>query len=166
MAAPQVGLVAGAPMRSLQDRFDAKTEPEPNTGCLLWTGAKVRGGYGSMKFEGRMTGAHRIALILAGVQLTPDQVVAHSCDTPGCVRAEHLFACSQADNLADMQRKGRARPGTGVHLPEAVVVEIRKAISSGVAPKQVAEQFGVCRNTVRLISSARTQKRLPFLKSA
>jgi predicted DNA binding protein len=38
-------------------------------------------------------------------------VIAHRCDNPACFNPEHLFLCTQAENLADMRSKGRGNTG-------------------------------------------------------
>jgi hypothetical protein len=35
--------------------------------------------------------------------------VLHRCDEPRCCNPEHLFLGTQAENMADMHRKGRSR---------------------------------------------------------
>jgi hypothetical protein len=79
----------------------------------LWTGTvnQYRGGYGNFAISrSKNRRAHRVAWELTyGVDLTPDVVIMHTCDTPACVRPDHLRAGTQADNLADMRDKGRDR---------------------------------------------------------
>lgn len=75
--------------------------------CWLWTGLKTHG-YGSVWLAGRVMRAHRAAVLLAGGVIPPGSVVCHRCDTPACVRPEHLFVSTQRENMADMHAKGRA----------------------------------------------------------
>jgi hypothetical protein len=35
--------------------------------------------------------------------------ILHRCDNPQCCNPEHLFVGTQAENMADMRRKGRGR---------------------------------------------------------
>lgn len=81
-------------------------------GCWLWTGTVNRHGYGRVKIGGR-TGpvvlVHRLLDELRNGPLPKGVCVLHRCDTPACVRADHLWRGTQADNIRDMDAKGRGR---------------------------------------------------------
>ena len=49
-----------------------------------------------------------LAWIMAHGPIPPGMNVLHRCDTRLCVRADHLFLGTQAENMTDMARKGRA----------------------------------------------------------
>ena len=85
--------------------------------CWMWTGPRNSDGYGRVKDEdGRTVGAHRVALMLAGVDLA-GFMVCHSCDEPGCVRPSHLFLGTAADNARDRNAKGRSAQQRTTHCP-------------------------------------------------
>lgn len=77
--------------------------------CLIWDGAKAGNGYGTHRDQatGRMAYAHRTAFEACFGPIGPGQVVMHDCDTPSCYHPLHLRLGTQADNIADMVRKGR-----------------------------------------------------------
>jgi len=135
----------GAP---LLDRLMARCIPEPNSGCWLWEGSQTGNrGYGLAFLDGkRVTTAHRAMLIAHGANPGPRDVVMHRCDNPACVNPEHLSIGTQADNMADMNRKDRHRPAY------AVPAEYRAIIKSDATPSwAVATWFGVSIKTVRNI---------------
>jgi hypothetical protein len=84
-----------------------------------------------------------------------DQFVCHRCDNPACVRPDHLFLGSNADNMRDMVAKGRhssvTKPelvlrgesnGNAV-LTEHDVRQIRAMGESGAKRLGLAKHFGI-----------------------
>ncbi len=133
---------------SLQDRFDAKWTPEPNSGCWLWTGSAraIRKGYlqyGEMvlqkNYEQKHFLAHRISWILYKGEIPDGMDVLHRCDVPLCVNPDHLFIGTQKDNVTDMIKKGRKFIARGeragsAKLTDDKVRQIRSLYVRGKAP--------------------------------
>jgi len=78
-------------------------------GCWLWTAARHRNGYGqTVRVDGSTVLAHRLSYELHHtVRLTRAECVLHRCDNRVCVRPDHLFLGTHADNVRDMIAKGR-----------------------------------------------------------
>lgn len=79
-------------------------------GCWEWTATRNAHGYGTITVGGTKRLAHRIAWEITFGPLMDQRHVLHHCDNPPCVRPDHLFRGTQADNLRDMFGKGRGRP--------------------------------------------------------
>ena len=157
-------------------RLDARTRmermstPEPNTGCVIWTGAVNRKGYGVFTVDGGWVAAHRAAWILENGAIPTGLHVLHRCDVPGCVNTAHLFLGTAADNVADKVAKGRqargdrsgartspdSRPRGERHPMAKLTVEqvrqIRKALELGATKRGLARTYGVNARTIDLIS--------------
>jgi DNA-directed RNA polymerase subunit M/transcription elongation factor TFIIS len=76
------------------NKFWAKV-PRGGDGCWLWQGAMKSTGYGQF---GRSHAAHRVAFVLAGGVIPEGYEVDHLCNTPRCVRPEHLEAVTPEEN--------------------------------------------------------------------
>lgn len=87
-------------------------------GCWLWTASTIKG-YGQFRLP-RINGkqqtpqyAHRFAWQITNGPIPKGLNVCHHCDTPLCVRPDHLFLGTQQENLDDARRKGRLVDGSG-----------------------------------------------------
>lgn len=81
------------------------------SGCLEWTGAKKRYGYGTisdLSGSGRKNlPTHRLAWELTYGPIPDGLFICHRCDNPPCCNPDHLFLGTHTENMADMRSKGR-----------------------------------------------------------
>lgn len=141
--------------------------------CWEWTASVDHGGYGKVGTNsGKFWSAHRFSWELVYGPVPEGLKVCHKCDNRRCVRPDHLFLGTQAENLADMRAKHRHSCGAphsaalrnrnthGEHNPQArltkgQVLQIR-ALKGTLTQEQLASNFGVSRGCVYGILSRRT----------
>jgi len=145
---------------SVSERFESQISRSlaPN-GCDEWTGAKFKG-YGNIGVNGKNTAAHRLSWEMSNGAIPKGMEVLHVCDNPGCVRVSHLFLGTHADNMQDMQKKGRARGLRGsahydTHLTESDIHKIR---ADSRFCKVIGAEYGIAEVTVSHIKTRRTWK--------
>lgn len=144
------------------DFFWSRVHPEPNTGCYLWSGASVNGGYGMMLDENKVrVRAHRWSFERFVRRINDGEDVCHRCDTPACVNPLHLFAGSHADNMADAAAKGRMnlREANAMSKLTDTRVKILRTIKSWGAPRgwqrEIARRWGVTDGCISMALSGR-----------
>lgn len=93
------------------DRFQSHLDTSGGiNACHPWTASRNHNGYGWFRISGETVLAHRWLLgYLRGAQLSGEERACHHCDNPPCCNARHLYVGTQAQNLDDACRRGRAR---------------------------------------------------------
>lgn len=150
--------------RPAEERFWAKVEKTAT--CWLWTGFVNPKGYGQFGVAYRLVLAHRYSWSLANGPVSDGKLVCHKCDTPGCVRPDHLFLGSAKDNTTDMWQKGRGyvpetRRGAAnnkAKISEETALAIRKRLCLGEKGSDIAKSLGVSKSIVSKIKTGRTWK--------
>ena len=129
--------------------FNSKFVVDEETGCHMWTAGKNDQGYGYFAVKTVMVRAHRFAYERANGPIPEGLVIDHLCEVKACVNPDHLFLGSNADNTADMVKKGRAKSVVSIgeangraRLTDAQVIEIR-ALSGSILQREIPGRCGV-----------------------
>lgn len=80
------------------------------TGCWLWVGVRERhpgDRYGNGRHQGQEFRTHRLSYELHNGPVPPSSNVLHHCDVRACVRPDHLYLGTQADNMRDVWTRNR-----------------------------------------------------------
>lgn len=151
------------PSKQDVSRFWEKVEKTDT--CWLFHSSLAKG-YGRFAIDSQVYLAHRVSYLIATGDDPGPLMVLHRCDNPRCVRPDHLFLGTRADNNKDMFTKGRGRPRGGEYprgehhhlarLSEALVVELRSLHADGVPVRELARRFGIPRPTLRSAVLGRT----------
>jgi hypothetical protein len=136
--------------------FEQRLVKNEVTGCLEWSGARDRDGYGTLRAGRRDHKAHRVAFEKAFGPIPAARVVCHHCDNPPCCNPEHLFLGTPAENNHDRNAKGRQARGernANAKIADEDVRMIRKMLAEGMTQAAVGRVFGVHQTCISRIHS-------------
>jgi hypothetical protein len=88
--------------------------------CWLWIGGLDTSGYGSLNWDGRVLGAHRVARSLyANFDLNSELHVLHKsiCPNKHCINPEHTYEGTPQDNMNDIVESGKHNQASKTHCP-------------------------------------------------
>lgn len=141
------------------DRLMKWSAVDSRTGCRVWNRHFSEDGYGLLHALGSTRRAHRLAWVVANGEIPPGMCVLHRCDNRACIAAGppfstegHLFLGTNADNMADRNRKGRHYHGErhwNLVLTDEQVLQIRYCPWRRGLARILAEAYGVAENTIR-----------------
>ena len=150
------------PVRTLAERLWPRTKKLTVSGCWEWQGFIDRKGYGRLRYERISHLCHRLAWELTYGPIPAGLCVCHHCDNRLCVRPDHLFLGTIADNNHDMVAKGRVAAGEHsgqARLTVEEVIAIRGQYRRGTwgqGYSALARRYGVSMNTIRSVVLGRT----------
>lgn len=147
---------------SLSDRFDRYVKK--GDGCWTWLSYIDPQGYGRLNYNGKPMLASRVSYLIHFGEIPKGMAVCHKCDNPSCTNPDHLFLGTQADNVADMHMKGRARKrgkkGASHHNAKLTDNDVKAIRRSGDSTAAIARQYNVSRATIHAIVNGKTWKHL------
>ncbi len=146
--------------------------------CWSWLGKTDADGYGYFNMRGYKLRAPRIAYRIA-VADPQELLVCHKCDNPLCVRPDHLFLGTPANNRRDMDIKGRGAAGlrhaqyvcpermargervNTARLVREQVEQIIQRLKQGEVPFRLAKEFDVESTAIYRIQHGKSWKHIP-----
>lgn len=157
------------PKRTVGDvvtRFCSKYKVQVNTEkeCWRWIGGINKSGYGT--FLGGELGslAHRVSYSIYVGKIPEGMHVCHTCDNRWCVNPNHLFLGTNAENMADRDKKGRQAHLSGAmngnaKLNNTQVARIKKMLKeTNITQAELAKRVGVSQSNISDIARGKIWK--------
>ncbi|RWA81489.1 MAG: hypothetical protein EOQ31_31585 [Mesorhizobium sp.] len=149
--------MSGKPANGTVKRWlDQVAIPYQGRECLLFPFSRLKSGHGRVSSRLGANTAHAyVALRVHGAR--PDGYeVCHDCGNPPCVNPRHLYWGTRAKNMDDRWRHGEmVLPPTkrGVENGNSVLTEdqaryAKARLKAGVSAPEIAERFGVPKQTI------------------
>jgi len=132
-------------------RIDRSGGPDA---CWPWA-RPHSSGYGQVWRDRRLQRSHRVAYELLVGPIPEGLDACHGCDNRSCCNPAHLFLGTQADNMRDMDAKGRrvtvaplGEANGRSRLTAGQVVHIRQRAREGEPDTRLARAFGVSESLI------------------
>ncbi len=155
-------------------RLEQKVVVTPS-GCWEWPGGGNGKGYAHIDMKHwdwpeRTVSLHRLVYMLCVGPIPDEMCVLHRCDNPPCLRPDHLFLGTNADNIADKVAKGRHRSPRGekhgMHrLTAEGVMDIRRRAARGESFISIGRDLGFSDSHISAVVKGKVWSHLPFGES-
>lgn len=120
--------------------------------CWIFTGAKLKGGYGHFVHLGNHWQTHRLSWFLKNGDPSGFDVL-HTCDVPACCNPDHLYLGTDKDNANDRVARGRILRGDQLHSAKLTDAQAREILSlkGQTAAKELSAKYGVGSGAINAI---------------
>jgi len=145
---------------TLLERFWSKVDKTPGFGkwgdCWRWTAFCDRDGYG--KFaprHGEQWYAHRWIYEQTTGNKLGKRLATHKCDTPSCVRPDHIEPGNQKKNMGECSQRKRISHGERHYCAKLTAEQVREIRTDPRLHREIAEDYGVARAMVTRIKGGK-----------
>lgn len=161
------GTVEGDPAKnhgSAEERFWRRVQKGNEKYCWLFNrgwGASKTARYAHIKDDsGATRAAHKFSYELHNGPVPEGLVVRHKCDNPWCVNPAHLELGTHADNIRDMDQRGRrvSKKGETHHNSKMTAEKVRAIRGSSETDAALAKRYGVGQPQINRIRNGRAWK--------
>lgn len=137
--------------------------------CWIWTRCKSLDKYGYINLGQKQHLVHRVSYEYYNDIFIPEGMfVCHKCDTPACLRPDHLFLGTPLDNTLDSVRKRRIQHGeksSSAKLTDEQVRNIKIEMKEkNINQYELARQWGVDRSIITMILKGRIWKHIQIIE--
>lgn len=132
--------------------------------CMEWIGAK-REGYGRFRVGNKHVSAHRFSYEMFIREIPSHLNCLHTCDNRACVRPDHLFLGTIAENNQDRMKKGRHYTLRGeengkAKLTEKDVITIKIKLKMGYSGIKLAKLYKVSNDAICKINTGKNWRHI------
>jgi len=89
-------------------RIRNKSEVNLITGCVVFTGHKIKG-YGVIKYQGKNQYVHRVIWYLQHKEWVKE--IDHKCRNKACINIKHLRPVTHSENMLNVEKKTKCKRG-------------------------------------------------------
>lgn len=144
---------------SVAENLARLSRRDEKTGCLVWTGATSRWGYG--RYGKKRLPAHRLSYEQAIGPIPQGMIVCHRCDNPPCIEPTHLFLGTHKTNAEDKVAKGRHLFGERAPSNKLTEGDVRAIRQDARSYAEIAEAYGMSDWTIKDIQNRRIWRHIP-----
>jgi len=155
--------------KSTPESFLSRINTCTEDACWPWTGARNNSGYGTVRYQGRVQTAHRLAAFLAGLVCSVEApknrrgsgFILHQCDNPLCCNPAHMRVGTYAENQREAYaRKRRAQPKGTPHANSKITVAdvrlIRRLYADGVSQEAIGRLINMSQSAISSLLLGKT----------
>ncbi len=144
-------------MKRIKSRMIEEQKVDGMSACFILNQGLTTTGYARISIASKVRRAHRIVseyYYNNATELKEDQFANHHCDVRNCVRKEHLYVGTAAQNAKDKRKRGRER---GINSELASDIWKLKGVNTA---KEVSNLLNVSEHIVYHIWSKKSHKYL------